>query len=248
MSSKNACVKMVTIYHEEIQRSEFSIILANERRVDSVQTELEFEPPEVPESQPATPLSWITRTYQSKLDWQNQAQEVFLSVNGDSNVARNRVATRVRQYFTETRLEPEDVQRWKKGANEIETIRINPPKLSESNSGYVDWLHIANFLLMAGCAEGEARDKENQTRETEYLNALRSYKMRVIVEDAREELRREPALSNESLLERVKKRHADASLVSVKEARRLEKVGARTPPARAPIKSEPIPRYTTLYF
>ena len=61
-----------------------------------------------------------------------KALKVFLSVNGDSNVARNRMASQVRKFFEDTNLEPEDVQRWKKGVDEIETVRVVPPKISGS--------------------------------------------------------------------------------------------------------------------
>jgi|GEM_PF-1532840 hypothetical protein len=229
---------------------------ANDTGEITVQTELNFDNTAESESQSSTPLNWLNRSYESMKEWKAKALKVFLSVNGDSNVARNRVASQVRKYFEKTSLVPEDVQRWKKGINEIETIRVIPPKSSESRSGYVDWLHIADLLLMSGCADGEAINEEQQERDTEFLNVQRSYKMRVVVEEARAELRRDPTLSDDSLSEHLKEKFSemfkdkdkDPPAVAIKEARKLEKSGVRTPSPKAPIKSEPIPRYTTLYF
>ncbi len=201
-----------------------------------------------------TPLNWIIRTYQSRMEWQAKARMVFISVNGDSDVARNRVAAQVREFFKDTDLAPEDVERWKKGTNEKETIRVNPPKKSEASSGYVDWLHIADFLLMAGCSSTEEIDEEQQIRETEFQEAHRSYRMRLVVEEARKELRNDPSLSDDEIIQRLKDRctamfkdKKGPPLTAVDEARKLEKSGTRTPVPKAPLKPNPLPRYTTLY-
>lgn len=228
-------------------------VLANDSGEVPVQIDLNFDNPAESDSQSVTPLNWLNRSYESIKEWKAKALKVFLSVNGDSNVARNRMASQVRKFFEETSLVPEDVQRWKKGMNEVETVQVIPPKISESRSGYVDWLHIADFLLMTGCAEGEAANDEQQIRDTEFLNAQRSYKMRLVVEEVRAELRRDSTLSDDTLSMHLKVKFSemfkdkDPPLVAIKEARRLEKSGVRTPSPKAPIKPEPIPRYTTLY-
>ncbi len=221
-----------------------------------MQVELNFDNMREADSQSVTPLQWLNRSYDSMRDWKSKALEVFLSVNGDSNAARNRVASKVRKYFEETTLAPEDVPRWKNAVNEIETIRVIPPKISESRLGYVDWLHIADLLLMTGCADGDAINEEQQIRETEFLSAQRSYKMRLVVEEARMAIRRDSNMSdgslskhlNEMFSEMFKDKDKNPPLVAIKEARKLEKSGVRTPHPKEPIKPDSIPRYITLYF
>ena len=57
---------------------------------------------------PRTPIEWVARSYESAEQWKKQAREVFFSVNGDSNIARNRVAAMVREYFIALPTEPEE--------------------------------------------------------------------------------------------------------------------------------------------
>ena len=222
-----------------------------------MQTELEFDCPAESDAQPVTPLNWIIRTYQSRMEWQSKALEIFLSVNGDSNVARNRVAANVRKFFEENELLPEDIQRWKKEANETESVRVIPPKPTDCRTPYIDWLHIADSLLMSGCAAGDAIEKEQQIRDTEFQNADRSYRKRLLVEEVRARLRSEPTLTNERLLEYLKDNFkeifkSDEMIKGLDKIifkkRKMEKSGVRTPTPKAPIRPEPIPRYTTLYF
>ena len=126
-----------------------------------------------------TPIAWIARSFESAEQWKKRAGEVFFSVNGDSNVARNRVAAIVREYFIALPTEPEAVRRWKKGCNEIETISMRPPKVSESNAAYFDWVNIADFLLL-GCNSLIEDLPENQTRDKEYRDVLESFRIRNI--------------------------------------------------------------------
>ena len=181
-------------------------------------------------------------------EWKAKAKDVFYSSNGDSNLSRNRVASIVRTYFLETPPKPEDVQRWKTGFEEIETVHVTPPNVSASNSAYVDWLYIADYLLLACASPTEQLDEENQRRETEFQNVLGSYKIRLIVHDAREKLRNETTLTDTDILAAVKKVYPKASMANIKEARRLEKGKVFHAVPKEPIPAEQMPRYTALNF
>ncbi len=198
----------------------------------------------------ATPIQWLLRSYETSVEWKAKAKDVFFSVNGDSNLARNRVAGIVRNYFIENknRLEPEDIGRWKDGENVVEKVRVVPPKISESNSTYVDWVYIADFLLLPFISPQDELDAENQRRETEFDNAMRSYKKRLTVEDARESIRRDSLSTDAAILESLKSRHPDASLAAIKVARKLEKENVLEPKAREPMKPAPMPPFKPLYF
>jgi len=180
--------------------------------------------------------------------WKAKAKEVFFSSNGDSNLSRIRVASIVRTHFLETPPEPEDVERWKKGFDEIETVHVMPPKVSPSNSAYVDWLYIADYMLLACASPTDWLDEENQRRETEYQHVLGSYRIRSIVYDARERMRHDTTLSDNDILVAVQKDHLKASMANIKEARRLEKGNVYHASPKEPIPADPMPRYTALYF
>lgn len=193
-------------------------------------------------------LEWLGRTYETMEEWKAKARDVFFSSNGDSNLSRNRVASIVRAHFLESPPKPEDVERWKAGFDEIETVHITPPNVSASNSAYVDWLYIADYLLLACASPTEQLDAENQRRETEFQNVLGSYNIRLIVYDAREKLRHDPTLTDNDVLAAVQKKHPKASMANIKEARRLEKANVFHDAPKEPIRAEPMPRYTALYF
>ena len=196
---------------------------------------------------PRTPVEWVARNYESSEQWKKQAREVFLSVNGESNVARNRVAAMVRDYFIGLSSEPEAVQRWKKGCNELESVIMQPPKVSTSNAAYFDWLHIADFLLLA-CASPNEDMPENQTRDNEYRAVLESFRIRNIVFVARKELVAQPEASDDEILASLRPAHPTVALAHVKEARRLNRSGATNTQPLEPASPSHVPRFVPIYF
>jgi hypothetical protein len=193
-------------------------------------------------------LEWLARSFETIEEWKAIAGNVFFSANGDSNLARNRVASLVRSHFIESSPGPEDVKRWSLAGQAIETMVVTPPKISASNAAYVDWLYVADYLLLACACPSEQMDEENQRRETDFQIVWSSYGIRLIVHAAREELQLAPRVEDEKLLESVRSRHPKASLANVKEARRLEKSGAALSPPRAPTRAEPLRPYESLLF
>lgn len=193
-------------------------------------------------------LGWLARTYKTMEEWKAKARDVFFSSNGDSNLSRIRVAGIVRTHFLETPPKPEDVKRWKRGFEEIETVHVTPPKVSPSNSAYVDWLYVADYLLLACASPTEQLEEENQRRETEFQNVLGSYKIRMVVYDAREQMRDDASLADKDVLAAVQTKHPKASMANIKEARRLEKENVFHVAPKEPIPVQPMPRYSALYF
>ncbi len=196
----------------------------------------------------ATALEWIARSYESMEEWKKKAREVFYCMNGNSEVTRNRVAAIVRFYFVETPPKAEDVKRWKQGGKETEIVHVVPPKISASNSAYVDWVHVADYLLLPCAALSEELDAENQLREAEYRTAFDSFKIRTMVHDARTLMRETPNATESELLALLTAKHDKAALAHIKEAKRLERANVRYAPPKAPTPSTPMPRYVPLYF
>lgn len=196
----------------------------------------------------STPIQWLLRSYRTADEWKRKAKDVLFAVNGDSNVARNRVASIIRSYFVDTKLKPEDVERWKPRENAKETVRVVPPTITVSNATYVDWVYIADFLLLACCSVTEELEAENQRRETEFDNALRSYRKRLAVEAVCEVIRQGSTATDKAIVESLKELHPDISEAAVKIARKLEREKIVEPKAKEPQRAEPMPPYNALYF
>ena len=109
-----------------------------------MQNEFDFTESPASDRLSCSVLEWVARTYETMEEWKAKAKDVFYSSNGDSNLSRNRVASIVRTYFLETPPKPEDVQRWKTGFEEIETVHVTPPNVSASNSVHLGlaWVEI----------------------------------------------------------------------------------------------------------
>ena len=214
----------------------------------TVATQLVLEGLETSDQSTVTALQWFARSYESIEEWKDKAREVFYSLNGNSEVARNRVAAMVRFYFVETPPKAEDVKRWKQDAKETETVHVVPPKISASNSAYVDWCYVADYLLLACAALSDELDAENQLRDTEYRAALDSFKIRTMVHEARSLLRGTPNASETELLASLTAKHAKAASAHIKEAKRLERGDVRYAPPKAPTPSTPMPKYVPLYW
>ncbi len=203
---------------------------------------------EASEQSTVTAVQWLARSYESMEHWKRTGKEVFFSLNGESDVARNRLASIIRKYFVDTPPGAEDVNRWRRDSTETETIRVVPPKISASNSAYVDWGYLADYVLLACAAISEELEDENQKRTTEYRQSLESHNIRLAVFDARMILRENPNLNDDDVLTQLKTKHEKAAAAHVKEARKLERNNVRYAPPKAPRESPAMNRYVPLYF
>ena len=192
--------------------------------------------------------AWLMRCYESQESWKQKARDVFMGANGDAALSRVRVAAMVRKYFLEDKPQPEDVKRWKDNFEGITVVHVEPPNVSASNAGYVDWLYVADYLLLGCAAITDEYTEENQRRETEFQQLWSSYELRLAVHDARDLIRAHREMSDGGILELLKKTHEKASLANVKQARHLESTGVPHSKPVRPERPNPLPRYTSVYF
>lgn len=207
-----------------------------------------FKGSESVEPSTSAALKWIARSYQSMEQWKLKGKELFFLLNGQSDATRNRLAAIIRKYFVETPPDTEELSRWKRDSTEQEIIRVDPPKISASNSVYVDWGYLADYVLLPCAAVSEELEAENQRRATEYRQAWESYMIRLAVFDARTILREKPALNDAALLAQLQTKHEKAAAAHVKEARRLERNGVQYAAPVPPVETPAMPRYMPLYF
>jgi len=200
--------------------------------------------------------AWLMRCYETQEAWKKKAREVFMVSNGDSVLSRIRVAAMVRKYFLEERPQAEEVDRWNESYEHIEKVYVEPPSISESNAGYVDWLYVADYLLLACAGITDEITEENQLRETEYQQSWSSYQLRLAAYAARSLIREHPDMDDDGvkklLDERIKELLNDprkkASNANVQEARRLEAAKLPHVEPMPPERPEPMPRHKSIYF
>lgn len=193
-------------------------------------------------------MAWVTRSYDSHESWKQKAREVFMASNGDSVLSRTRVAGIIRRYFVEQKLKVENVRCWRENYDGVTSVRVEPPKISASDAGYVDWLYVADYLLLPCSAITEEYTEENQRRETEFEQLWSSYELRMAVYDARELIRKHPKMDDERIRDLLKKTRKEASLANVKKARRLEKANLPHIEPIPPERPASLPRYESVYF
>jgi hypothetical protein len=214
-----------------------------------VQRELDlFDSSDTKESRTNNLLKWICRSYESTEHWKHKAKEMFFSLNGESDVSRNRFAAVLRGYLTENPPSDEVVELWDKDFKQIESVNVRGPKITASNSAYVDWCYIADYLLLGCAALSEDFEQENQKRLDEYRMLLDSFEIRLSVYDAFELIKNHSELKDDEVLIKLKVKHKDAALAHVKEARRCWRDNVDYKCPKPPRQSPPLARYLPLYF
>jgi len=193
-------------------------------------------------------LAWLNRDDENQEAWKQNGRDVFLSSNGDSVLSRTMLASQVRRYFLEDRPETEIVRRWNKGHTEIVSVRVDPPRISASNAGYVDWLFIADYLLLCCSGAAEFLLDENTRRDSAYQQLMSSYEIRRLSWEACQLIRQDPETSDEEILATLRRKNEKASMANVKQARRLVKPGNRTAEPVKPEQAEALQAYRPIYF
>lgn len=193
-------------------------------------------------------LDWLMRCYKTQERWKNLARRIFFLSNGDSVLSRTRVAGRVRQHFVEGKPKTEDVERWQESYEGTTKVQIEPPKVSASNAGYVDWLYIADYLLLPCSSPTERFQEENQRRDTEFQQLLGSYQIRMQVHGARGLIEKHADKDDDQILDLLKRDFVKASLANVKEARRLDASNASRNKPLEPEKPPRLDLYASVYF
>ena len=193
-------------------------------------------------------LQWLARSYETLLHWRDRASDTYLGSNGDSALARNRVAFEIRAYFLQEDLATEKLPRWRPGFESQELLEVTPPKVSPSNAAYVDWIRVADYLLLGVASPTEPLDRANQQRETEFQTAHGSWRIRHVVYCGAVALRDNTDMTDDALLARLKKEHPDASMANIKEARRVARDGHPLQPPQEPPPASTMRPYEPLCF
>ena len=193
-------------------------------------------------------LQWLVRNYETQEAWKNEAIAIYFGANGDSVLARTKLSARLRKYFLEEGPKTEDVDLWDANFSGSKQVSVSPPKVNASNASYIDWLYIADYLLLGCGSPREDIEDENQKRETEYQQLLSSYQFRLHVHVALQEMEGSSDLDDKAILARIKKDLPKASLANVKEARKFQKESKDYRAPTEPERPEALPLYKSLFF
>jgi hypothetical protein len=207
-----------------------------------------FDEHEVSQEQASSVLEWLARSYESLEQWKRDAKDIFYSLNGQSEAARNRLAMKLRDYFMNTMPSAEDVRRWNRDHTVIETVRVPPPKLPTARLAYIDWCYLADHILLSCAVEDDSFREENQRRVNESRATAESYDILCAIFEARKIIQADRELKNEQILKVLKNGAAYATEAHVKEARRQERDGEALVQPRLPPASIPLPKYKPLYY
>lgn len=195
---------------------------------------------------------WLKRSYKIEQQWSEKATRIYLESQGDAILARTVLASDVRRHFLVDKPSEETVERWNEGHTEIDKILVTPPKISESNAAYVDWLYVADYLLLCCGSTRDEFDQVNSVRQGQFRSLLQSYFLRQFVIDAIGLIEREAGISDEDIVKRLKSLATDEdiqpSLASVKEARRWLKDGVNPKAVVRPEMPREIAIYQAIYF
>ncbi|MEL0094236.1 MAG: hypothetical protein VW875_00230 [Planctomycetaceae bacterium] len=195
-----------------------------------------------------TAMQWLTRSHSNLVTWQECSRDVYFSCNGDNDLARQRVAALLRSHFLEEELVPEDVSRWTKDLEGQEIVRVEPPKLGLSNVGYVNWLYLADYFLLASGAESEKLSAENQVRSNDYQMLMSSFALQTHVYQIRLLLDANSDISDQEVIDSLQPQYEKISLANVKEARRQQKANTDlVEPLEPPVVQE-LQRYKPKFF
>ncbi|NMC21223.1 MAG: hypothetical protein GYA33_12485 [Thermogutta sp.] len=195
----------------------------------------------------AAVMQWIARSYESYRLRRERGREVYLACNGDSGLARMRVAAEIRQAAASAGPQPEGGEE-RPSLPLLEGAPTDATLPTGSRLLYVDWVLVADYILLACREPFSALTQENTRRKEEYRRLWESYLRRRWVVAARKSMRSDPGRSAEEILAALKAKHPRITKANVLEAQRQERAGV---PLRKPLKpSRPrlLRPYSPVYF
>lgn len=191
---------------------------------------------------------WITKDYITAEYWKDIGKELYLAASGDSNLTRHRLADVLRRSFSKLQQGTVTYERWNDDFSAIVKIEIDTPEIGTSNDAYVDWLRIADYLLLAAASTWPRLEEENQRRKTMYDQALRGFETRKAVMVVAEHLKANPESTDGDIQAAVNREGFEVAQSHVAQARKatLHTTG-REIVEREPEAVQQLERYSSLY-
>ena len=112
-------------------------------------------------------VGWLYRDFESYENWKARGREIFLQVDGSSDGARKTLASDLCKYACGEKRKLVNVRNWREDLSEIVVHRVKPPDVSTSNCKEIEWLEIADYILLAASGGWEGIQIDNQRRSAE---------------------------------------------------------------------------------
>lgn len=190
---------------------------------------------------------WLKRSFKTSEEWADKATHIYLDANGDDALSRTILATEIRRHFIADSPGSEEIDRWNEGHTETERVLVVAPKITEANAAYVDWLYVADYLLLCCGTPRDEFDEVNTGRRGMHGKLAQSHRLRSLVAEAIKLLEADDGIDDERAVEQLKKIDKDASFATLKEARRWLKAKARPLPSAEPAEPPMIGLYKSIY-
>lgn len=190
-------------------------------------------------------MEWISKDFESYSYWTNLGQEMFLFANGNCEVTRYRVADALRRSVTRQPPGQVQVQRWNDDFSSIVTIDVEPPAVTVANQLHVDWIRIADYVLLAAKDPFDRLDDENQRRKELGDWVTNSFEKRQLARKIKAFIAENPELSDDQVIEAMRKENKDVLKANIVLARKLADSNLDE---LEPTPLEAIAGYKSLYF
>jgi len=128
-------------------------------------------------------LAWLHRDYERSMSWGDRARSIFVAVDCNSEAAREKLVTVIRQHLSEQGGEPEEVGCWVDNFNKLGTKTVTPPKVDKKSDRCIDWVFVADHTLLAATPqwveeENAERKERNRMAKRKYNGLLKEWKAR----------------------------------------------------------------------
>lgn len=195
----------------------------------------------------AAVLRWIAQSYESYRRWRERGREVYLACNGDSALARVRIAAELRQAVASPDAGPENDEK-SDALPLLEAASAEAALPPPSRLPYVDWVLAADYVLLACREPFAALVQENTRRKEEYRRIWESYVRRRWVSAARKLMRSDPKRSTAEILASLKAKHPRITQANILEAQRQERAGVPLRKPVRPTRPRLLRPYSPVYF
>jgi len=193
-------------------------------------------------------LDWITKDFETCEYYKNVGKELYLVSNGDSVITRYRLADLMRRNMSKLQPRPVKYQTWNDDYTEIITVEMTPAEITTANEAYVDWLRLADYLLLAAAGPSEKLDQENQRRRTMYEASQRGYQARKIVESVAKYLKENPEATDKDIKSALNDDGREVLQIHIQQAKKIPSPHGREIIEQPPEAPAEIGSYKTLYF
>jgi hypothetical protein len=192
---------------------------------------------------------WLTRDYSTHESWKEIGKEMYLACNGDGVLTRHRLADALRRSISKLQPGPVSYDKWNEDFSAIVKVEIEPPTITTTSDAYVDWLRIADYLLLAAASTWPRLEDDNQRRRAMYDQSRRGYEARMIVKDVTEYLKENPTATDGDVRAALNREGREVIQIHIAQAKKTTPhTSGREIVEQEPEVPSQVNRYSPLYF